>query len=60
MKPTKSLDEVCAWTHSQMIGVREDQFESKALNILAAEGFDRSLGADRHECRRLDRAVGSV
>src|ERR1700674_4386125 len=41
----------------QMKGVAEYHFGSDSLEILRRHRLDRSVGAHRHECRRLDAAA---
>ena len=50
-------DDVLAGTQVQMIRVAEDDLGAGAADVLGAESADDTVGADRHEGRRLHRAV---
>jgi hypothetical protein len=44
----------------QVIGVPEHDLGAQVAQLAGKDGLDRRLGADRHEDRRLDGAVGGV
>ena len=52
------LHHLLAGPHVQVIRVREHQGRAYAAEIVGRQGAHRPLRADRHEHRRLDRAVG--
>jgi len=43
-----------------VVSVRENLLETEGFDVFATDGFDRTLGSDRHEERSLDNAVRSV
>ncbi len=47
-------------TQEQMKCVAEHDFGANGLQILRRHRLDGPIGADRHECRRLDRAAREV
>jgi hypothetical protein len=54
------IDEVGARSQHEMEGVAEDDLGAETLELLGRHRLDRTVGADRHEGRRLDRAVRRV
>ena len=54
METSAPGDELVAWTNQQVIGVPEDDFRARFLELAMMDGFDGTLRADRHERRRLD------
>ena len=50
-------DQLIARPQHQVIGVAENDAGADLLKMLRSQGFNRALGADRHEHRRLDLAV---
>jgi hypothetical protein len=43
-----------------MIGVAQQDLDAELVELRRCDAFHRTLGADRHEHRRLDRAVRRV
>src|ERR1700693_3246940 len=41
----------------EVVGVAENDLRAKLLELARRHGLDRAVGADRHEDRRLNRAV---
>ena len=41
-----------------MIGIAQNDLGAAVNQVFGGQRFDRCLGADRHECRRIDGAVG--
>ena len=50
-------DQLVAGPQHQVIGVAENDARADLLKVLRSQGFNRALGADRHEHGRLDLAV---
>ncbi len=58
MQAAELADEFMAGTQIEMIGVGEDDARAKRFERVLGEGFYGSSGADRHEYRRFDCAMG--
>jgi hypothetical protein len=54
------FDPVGARTEHQMEGIGDDELGTASLELLRGHRFDRRIGADRHEHRRLDGAAGKM
>jgi hypothetical protein len=50
-------NELIARSKVQVVGVTQDDFGARSLQVLEQRSFDRALGADRHEGGRMDDAV---
>src|SRR5262249_32064924 len=50
-------DEVVAWPQVQVVGVAQQDLCTERFQIAVSDAFDRPLGADRHERRRVDLTV---
>ena len=57
MQPAEFADDVEAGTQPQMERVAEDDFRAEIEQRLRRHAFHRTVGADRHERRRFDRAA---
>ena len=53
-------NELVTRTQQQMVGVGQDDFGARLLQVDLANGLDGTLGADRHEGRRLDDAMSGL
>ena len=53
-------DGLRAGAHLKVIGVVEDYLRPKGLHRVGQQALHRALGADRHEHRRMDVAMGGV
>jgi hypothetical protein len=57
VKPATTRNQLIAGPQHQVIGIAKNNARADLLKVLRSKGFDRALGADRHERRRLDRPV---
>jgi hypothetical protein len=57
MEAATARDEIVAGPQIQVIGVAEQNVRAERLELLVRDALDRTLGADRHERRRLDDAM---
>ena len=58
VQPGVSGDDFNAGTQPQVEGVAEHDLGAERLELVGRHRLDRAVGADRHEDRRLDGAVG--
>ncbi len=58
MESAELADQLMAGPEPEVVGVSEDDLGAEFLDFRRMQGFDRALGADRHEDRRFDRAMG--
>ena len=58
VKSAELADQFMAGPQPEVVGVSEDDLGSELLDFRRMQGFDRPLGADRHENRRFHRAMG--
>ena len=57
VQPAEPLDPLVPGAEEQVVGVREDDAGAERLEVARLERLHGGGGADRHEDRRLDRAV---
>ncbi len=60
VEPASTGNELVTRTQQQMVGVGQDDFRARLLQVALANGLDGTLGADRYEGRRLDGAMGGL
>jgi len=58
MQPAGSRNQVVARPDMQVVGVGEDDLRVEVEHLGQRDALDRRAGADGHERRRLDHAVG--
>ena len=58
MEAAQIADQFVAGAQPEVVGVAEDDLRAEFLDFRRVQGFDRALGAHRHENRRFDRAMG--
>ena len=58
VEPAHVADDLLAGTEVQVVGVAQDDLRAGALDVAGAQAADHAVGADRHEGRGLDGAVG--
>ena len=57
VQPTKVADQLAARPQVEMIGVAQDDLRTDLVQVCGRQRLHCALGADRHEDRRLDRAM---
>ncbi|VTR68653.1 hypothetical protein DESC_720031 [Desulfosarcina cetonica] len=60
MQAAKPADDLGTGPQVEVVGVAQDNLGPGGFDFLGAQGLDRRLGADGHENRGLDGAVGGV
>src|SRR6266480_4408689 len=60
VEAAEAFDPFGAGPQRQVVSVGEQHLGAQVVNLLWRERFDGRLGADGHECRRLDQAVGGA
>jgi hypothetical protein len=60
MKAAETADELVSGTQIEVIGVAEDDFRAQGFERVLRDGFDCAGGADGHEDRGLDGAMGEM
>ena len=58
MQPAEPLDPFVARPQVEVVRVGQDDRGARLADVVRAERLDRGVGADRHELRRLDDAMG--
>ena len=60
MQATVGVDDVGPRPEHEVIGVAKHDLGAKADEFLGCHGFDRAIGADRHENRGLDHSMAQA
>ena len=60
MQITVGADDIGTGTKPKMEGITENDLRTDRRNIARQHALDRSVGANRHKCRRLHTASGKI
>src|SRR2546425_6684858 len=60
VQSTKIANQSGAWSQHQMVGVSKNDVRTSLAQLFRGDTFDAGLGADGHEDRRGDAAVGCM
>jgi hypothetical protein len=60
MQSAETSDHFEPRPHVQVVGISQNDLGLQFSQFSRTHGFDASLGADRHKCRSIDRAVRGI